>query len=90
MIKDKNETVVVYTFRYMWKDKQDKLCVKFITDIEEAHIRFMEALKADENVVSALREYVSEVNFARLGLINEVKKEEKKEENGEEKNEEIS
>lgn len=86
MIKEKNETVVVYTFRYMWKDKENKLCVKFITDIEEAHIKFMEALKADENVVSALREYVSEVNFARLGFIDEVKKEEK----GEEENEKIS
>lgn len=70
-----SETVVVYTYRYFFKQKNGQLCVKFITDVLDGHERFIKALQADDNIVSAAREYVSEVNFAYLGFSETFKKE---------------
>lgn len=71
------DTIVVYTYRYIWKTKDGKLCVKFVTDVNEAHAVFQKNVREDDNIVSCMREYVSEVNFAFLGFTEEVKKEKK-------------
>ena len=90
-MKEFNEnesTVIVYTYRYFWKEKSGKICVKFLTEPIEGHNHFIGMLKDNANVVAASREYVSEVNFAYLGF-NESLKKENNEEDGE-KDEEIS
>lgn len=79
-------TIIAKTYRYMWKTKDGKLCVKYLTDIDEGHVKFQKALKEDKNVVSALREYQHEVNYAYIGFTEPVK-EEKKEEKENEENE---
>lgn len=73
-------TPVVYTYRYMWKDKKGSLCVKFLTEPLEGHKKFIEQLRKDENIVSCAREYCHEINFAFIGFSEPVKIE-KKEEN---------
>lgn len=81
------DTVTVYCYRYIWKDKSGKLCVKYVTDVIEGHARFQEVLRNDPNVVSALREYQNEVNFAYIGFTESVKEENKTEVEKNEKNE---
>lgn len=73
-------TIIVYTYRYLWKNKEGKICVKFITDVQEAHAKFQEAVRKDDNIVSCMREYVNEVNFEYLGFSEAVKEEKKNEE----------
>lgn len=74
-----NDTVVVYTYRYIWKKQDGGLCVKFLTGPQEEHAFFQKNILEDENIVSCLREYVNEINFAYLGFTEEVKKENKSE-----------
>lgn len=81
------DTVILFTYRYFWKQKDGQLCVKFITGPQEEHAQFQEKLRANDSVESAMREYVSQVNLAYLGFTEEVKKTIKEEENIE-KNEE--
>lgn len=71
------QTVIVYTYRYFFKQKDGKLCVKFLTEPLAGHEKFMQTLKKDDNIVSAAREYVSEVNFAYLGYSDTFKSEKK-------------
>lgn len=81
------DTVTVYCYRYIWKDKEGKLGVKYFTDTIEGHAKFQEVLRNDANVVSALREYQHEVNFAYIGFTEPVKEENKTEvESNEKKN----
>lgn len=87
-MKNQNNTIIVYTYRYIWKTKEGNLCVKFITDVQEAHAKFQEAIKNDTNIISCMREYVNEVNFAYIGFTEAVKEEKKETE--EKNNEEIS
>lgn len=70
-------TIIAKTYRYMWKTKDGKLCVKYLTDIDEGHVKFQKALREDKNVVSALREYQHEVNYAYIGFTEPVKEEKK-------------
>lgn len=75
-----NNTVVVTTYRYLWKEKgNEKICVKYITGQDSEHKAFMESIKANDSIDSCMREYINEVNFAYLGYTEEVKKQEKKE-----------
>lgn len=75
-----NNTVVVTTYRYLWKEKGNKkICVKYITGHDSEHKAFMESIKANDSIESCMREYISEVNFAYMGYTEEVKKVEKKE-----------
>lgn len=83
-------TIIVYTYRYIWKTKDGKLHVKFMTEPQEIHAGFQTAILKDENIVSCMREYVHEINFEYLGFTEPVKTEEKKEEKEEKDNEEIS
>lgn len=75
------QSQIVYTYRYFWKDKQDKLYVRFLTESLEGHKQFIETLNNDLNIKSCMREYVGEVNFAYLGFTETVKQEIKEENN---------
>lgn len=75
-----NNTVIVYNYRYIWKKHDGGLCVKFITGPQEEHALFQKNILENENIVSCLREYVNEINFAYLGFTEEVKKEKKESE----------
>lgn len=69
-----NDTVILSTYRYIWKDKKTgNLCVKFITDTLKGHDDFMTAIRNDVNVESCCREYMHEINFAYLGFTESVK-----------------
>lgn len=74
------ETVIVYTYRYIWKTKDGRLCVKFLTDVQEAHKTFQTNILKDDNIVSCAREYMHEINFNYIGFTESVKVEEKKSE----------
>lgn len=74
------ETIIVYTYRYIFKDKKGQLHVKFLTEPQEAHARFQQAIRDNEDIVSCIREYVSEVNFEYFGYTEPVKTEEKEKE----------
>lgn len=75
------DTVIVYNYRYIWKTKDGNLNVKYVTNTLEGHGDFIKAIRNDSNIVSALREYQHEINFAFIGFTEPVK-EEKKEEKG--------
>lgn len=72
-------TVIVYTYRYLWKDKSGKLRAKYLTDTNENHAKFQKAILDDSDIVSCMREYIGEINYAFIGFSEEVKKENKKE-----------
>lgn len=80
MENQSNNTIIVYTYRYIWKDKNGGLCVKFITGPQEEHALFQKNILENDTIVSCMREYVSEVNFAYLGFTEEVKRENKESE----------
>jgi hypothetical protein len=71
-------TIILYTYRYIWKDKNGKLCVKFLTEPQESHARFQTTLRESPDVVSCVREYVNEINFEYFGFTETVKEEEEK------------
>lgn len=73
MENQNNNTVIVYTYRYIWKEQNNRLCVKFITGPQEEHALFQKSIIENDNIISCMREYVSEVNFAYLGFTEEVK-----------------
>ena len=78
-MKKGNETTV-YLYRYIWKVKDAKdgiFNVKYISGTEEEQKKFMGVLQANENVVSASRIYVSEINVM-LTEQHEIVKREKK------------
>lgn len=72
-------TPIVYTYRYIWKDRQGNLCVKFLSEPLKGHKDFFEKIKADGNIVSCAREYMHEINFAYIGFSEPVKEEKKEE-----------
>ena len=76
-------TIVLYTYRYIWKDTAGKLNVKYLTEPHEGHARFQSAILDDEKIVSCVREYVSEINFEYLGFTEPVKIEKKENEENE-------
>lgn len=70
-----NNTIIVSTYRYIWKNKEGKLNVKYLTETDEGHEKFKQAIIADENIVSSMREYVNEVNFSFIGYTDTFKTE---------------
>lgn len=80
------ENQLVYTYRYIWKDKDNKLFVRYVTDSMDGHKRFIENVTDDINVVSCMREYVSEVNLAYIGFTEKVKEEIKEDKDNEKTN----
>lgn len=73
------QNYIVFTYRYMWKTKDNKnvFNVKFVTGAVEEHKRFMGLLQKDENVISATRIYVNEINVSLTEQHEFVKKETK-------------
>lgn len=77
--QEQKQPIKVYTYRYMWKNKDNGLCVKFITGVVQEHNQFMDILMKDENIVSALREYVNEIDYSFIGWSQAIKEENKSE-----------
>lgn len=74
------ETIIIYTYRYIWKQKKnDNLMVKYVSETQEGHAKFQETIKNDDNIVSCMREYINQVDFAYIGFTEPVKEEEKSE-----------
>lgn len=82
-IESFEQVIILYTYRYIWKDKNGKLCVKYLTEPQEGHRTFQERIKQDSSIVSCVREYIHEVNFRYLGFTEPVKNEEKEGEKNE-------
>lgn len=71
------QVIILYTYRYIWKDTSGKLCVKYLTEPQEGHRTFQEKIMQDSSIVSCVREYIHEVNFRYLGFTEPVKEEKK-------------
>ena len=68
----------LYTYRYVWKrDDYESLCVRYLTGTALEHVKFCTDLAADDHVLSATKEYVSEVDCNYLLLVSAVKVEKK-------------
>lgn len=76
-------TIILYCYRYIYKTKDGRLVVKFMTEPQEAHARFQESIRDNPDIVSCIREYVHEINFEYLGFTEPVKNEEKEKEENE-------
>lgn len=77
--QEQKQPIKVFTYRYMWKCKDDGLRVKFLTGIEQEHNQFMDILMKDDDIVSALREYVNEIDYSFIGWSQAIKEENKSE-----------
>lgn len=77
-----NETIL-YTYKYVWealRDAEDNahtLCYRLVTDTDEGHRFFREALLKDEGIKSALCEYVCQYNGDEIGKVIPIKSPEK-------------
>lgn len=76
---DFKQTIILYTYRYIFKTKDGKVCIKYLTDVQEAHKTLQTQILNNENIVSCVREYVNEVNFEYVGYTESVKEEKKDE-----------
>lgn len=72
-------TIVLYAYRYIYKDKQGRINVKILTEPQEVHAKFQQSLLDNEDVVSCVREYMHEINFEYFGYTESVKEEKKDE-----------
>lgn len=82
-IKSFEQVIILYTYRYIWKKNDGKLCVKYLTEPQEGHAKFQQSILDDEGIVSCVREYIHEVNFRYLGFTEPVKNENKEGEKNE-------
>lgn len=74
-IEKTTETIRVYCYKYIWKTKQNNLCVKYLTETQDGHAIFQKHLRENDEIVSAMREYVHEINFAYMNFTEPVKEE---------------
>lgn len=70
----------IYTYRYFWRDKDNKLRCRYLSGTLEEQEAFQANLRADPFIVSAMREYIHEVDYAFIGFTEAVKEENIKEE----------
>lgn len=68
-----NETVIVYTYKYIWETSDSKMCVKILTGPMSEHEDFSTALVNSDKVSRCVREYLHEVNFGNLNKVEEIK-----------------
>lgn len=64
------------TLKYLFRMKdtpESSICVKFVTDTDEAHQDLQKKIKFDDSVDSCLFEYVSEIDLSKLGFTTTVK-----------------
>lgn len=80
IVRESKNTVIVFTYKYMWQTKDGQICVKYLTEPLQGHDEFMKRIKEDKMIKSAFREYVSQIDFAYLGFTETFKTEEKKDE----------
>lgn len=76
----KKQENVVYTYRYIWREQNAKdgvFNVKYITGTVGEHKRFMGSLETSEDIVTAARIYVGEVNVSLTEQHEIIKKEKK-------------
>lgn len=71
----KKTKLVTYKYVFQTAEMLDekKLGVKYLTDAEEGHDKFMEQIKDDESVIKCLREYVGEYDCSMLGFVQTFK-----------------
>lgn len=67
------EKNVAYCYRYFFKKNDGTLSCEIVTGSMNRHNEFVQILRNDENVESAYREYLHEVDFAFLGFTESVK-----------------
>lgn len=79
-IEKSTQVPKLYCYKYIWKNKAGNLCVKYLVDTQEGHATFQKSVKESEEVVSCMREYQHEINFAYLNFTEPVKEEERKNE----------
>lgn len=77
IIEKATKTIRLYTYKYIWKQKDDKLCIKVLTGVQDEHAKFQTVIKNDSNIVSCMREYLGEMNLAYMNFTEPVKFEEK-------------
>lgn len=64
----------IYTFRYMWRLKDsDQINFKIITDTLEGLNQFEDVLKKQEDILLAGKEYLHEIDVARITQIITIK-----------------
>lgn len=73
----KKQDCIIYTYRYIWKNNDGKFCVKFISGTEDEHKSFIGKLTASEEVVTATRIYINEVNVNLIEQHEFIKREKK-------------
>lgn len=74
------KNIFVYTFRYMWQVKDNKsVNFKIVTDTEEGLIIFEKNLLALPDLERASKEYISQIDIAKMGLFEPLKNNEIKE-----------
>lgn len=63
----------IFTYRYMWKIKDsDRICFKIITDTKSGLEQFEQALLQLPDIVSALKEYISEIDCDLVGIVDTI------------------
>lgn len=76
MKKKIEKETVIYTYRYIWTVKQDnenKLNFKLLSGPVAEHNIFIAALKDNENVVRAMRQYQGEFDVKKLDETQQIK-----------------
>ena len=65
----------LYSYRYVWKrDDRESLSISIISGTMTDHEKFRQSLSADDRVLSATAEYVSEYDVNYAMLVETVKK----------------
>lgn len=77
------KVIILYTYRYIMKDRKGNLTVRYLTEPQENHKKFQQSVLDCDDVVSCVREYINEVNFSYLGFTEPVKTEKKEDLNNE-------
>lgn len=68
----------IYAYRFLWREKENSsLCVKVVCGSMEEIQSFENAAISSENIVSASKEYLYEIDLEKMSNQEMIKKEEK-------------
>lgn len=71
---------IIYTYRYLIKlANVEKTVIAVHSMTLEQHDKYITQLLEDDNVLSAVREYIHEINVDNIYLVDKIKMEEIKE-----------
>lgn len=73
-----NVSIMVYTYKYLWEKVDGSLCIKYLTESEENHLKFQDLIKEDQDIIACYREYINEVDLAKLNFTESVKEKKEK------------